>query len=273
MSGKLRTAHPKVWAAVSDAKGEVPLRRPLLSYLKLNYGLVVGPEVDCEAACSLLVDKLSTRTSSAVSRWKLLKSALVSDETPSMAPSDASVRRVSTFGLLVSEPKEGIAFPLADPLRFTFTRYNMRGLSVYGVAPRAVKPTLAQLVAHRSAAGGVDNTGNVCVWPCEEAIAYCAVGGEGPAWDITGRVVVELGSGALGLAGLLAAASGRPARVIITDGNEEVRCPLLDACVRVPWWCDVAILCNLCTFLDSLRARHCVARLCIAGICQCWAVC
>jgi hypothetical protein len=115
--------------------------------------------------------------------------------------------------------------------------------AVFTVQPQPVAPSLDQLVAHRSGAG-VDNTGNVCVWPCEEVMAYMCT--SSPAFSVAGKRVLELGAGLTGetwrtrlasgcnhainvcvfelpgLAGLFCAAVGGAHEVVITDGNEQV---------------------------------------------------
>jgi len=76
--------------------------------------------------------------------------------------------------------------------------------------------SLEDLASHHSS-DGVDNTGNVCVWPAEEVLAHLCVQ---IAHVLANRAVVELGAGMTGLAGLVAAASTRARRVTITDGNK-----------------------------------------------------
>ncbi len=70
---------------------------------------------------------------------------------------------------------------------------------------------------------GFNNTGNVCIWPSEEVMAYYVA--KNPD-VVSGRRVCELGAGATGLAGLVCAAtsngaraSGPPALVLLSDGN------------------------------------------------------
>jgi hypothetical protein len=67
--------------------------------------------------------------------------------------------------------------------------------SVFTVQPQPAAPSLDALVAHRSGTG-VDNTGNVCIWPCEEVMAYLC--SWNPAFSVAGKRVLELGGGSTG---------------------------------------------------------------------------
>ncbi|CAN0426088.1 unnamed protein product, partial [Discosporangium mesarthrocarpum] len=76
---------------------------------------------------------------------------------------------------------------------------------------------------------GVDNTGNVAVWPSEQVLLHYVLSGDGgggggeggttlpPALD--GARVLELGAGMAGLAGLGIAACSSAREVVVTDGN------------------------------------------------------
>ena len=126
---------------------------------------------------------------------------------------------------------------------------------------------------------GFNNTGNVFVWPSEECLSIFALEN---ANLFANKVVVELGAGMTGLAGLcLASNKNPPKRVTLTDGNHdsvtnlkrilevntELRCPV-DA--KVLRWdnedsVDVAdvVVCADCLFFDNGRPAliNCLSRI------------
>eukprot|EP00903_Cladosiphon_okamuranus_P016033 g14804.t2 len=91
----------------------------------------------------------------------------------------------------------------------------------------SVKVTLDQLFAHR--VHGVDNTGNVRVWPAEQVLLHLLLSSP-LASSVAGCRVLELGAGMSGLAGLGLAACSRAAEVVITDGNPDAL-KTLETCV------------------------------------------
>lgn len=68
---------------------------------------------------------------------------------------------------------------------------------------------------------GVDNTGNVCVWPAESLLLQTLVTVSRYRELVHGRRVLEIGGGMTALAGLGLAAAGIAAAVTVTDGHPD----------------------------------------------------
>jgi len=123
----------------------------------------------------------------------------------------------------------------------------------------AFKPTLKELVSHQDVQrGGVDNTGNVCVWDSERTLAYILSRHEGVEEldDSAGPVVItELGSGQAGLAALslclcLRRIGMRKMAVCLTDGhvdcvlNNRINVRLMKAAEILPDEQDCIVHCR-----------------------------
>ncbi|KAG5328650.1 CMKMT methyltransferase, partial [Acromyrmex charruanus] len=161
----------------------------------------------------------SKRSTRALRRWRILARALTGSPEPIGSESDeeVSVRRFTSFGLLKCALLENM---LADG-EFSWCEYSTQldGRS-YNVQIRRISKcfTASELI-------GFNNTGNVCVWPSEECLAYYLLRNHGLCRN---RNVLELGGGMSCLAGVLAAKYCNPSTVTLTDGNvtsvDNVRC-------------------------------------------------
>lgn len=96
--------------------------------------------------------------------------------------------------------------------------YNLEPFSencLYTREPAKTKRIKAQdLLSNRLY--GVDNTGNVCVWPAESILLYYLLANRNL---VGGKKVVELGGGSSGLVGLGLSSTGLCDEVLITDGH------------------------------------------------------
>lgn len=120
-----------------------------------------------------------------------------------------SVRRFSAFGLLqispterwkADEDEEGMWYECTC-LKEPHFSLKIRSL------PNTISLTDIK---------GFDNTGNVCVWPSEEVLAYYCMKNKEVFVD---KSVCELGGGMTCLAGFVVAATTKAKEVFLTDGN------------------------------------------------------
>ena len=179
-------------------------------------------------------------------RWNILRRAVVdaAAETEPISNDDVSVRRFSSFDLFrirrVPDPDlhKSVDDPSAAPLvkRRLLTdgeyikddrvngvdeRWFHYDLADFDHAPIKISlPTSSQKPNLHDLAnfGEVDNTGNVCVWPAEEVLAFYLARHPEIVQD---KVTLELGGGMTCLAGLVAAKWAGARRVVLTDGNAK----------------------------------------------------
>lgn len=211
-------------------------------------------------------------------RWKILARAIkrnsknYSDENSEKIVEDeffVSVRRFNTFDLvkqdqISSEDKENL---LGHSKNWYTYKLKVNSFEYMVNIHHINRPVTANDLM------GFNYTGNVCVWPSEEALAfYCMSNVD----DFNGKMVLELGGGMTCLAGLLIAKYGKPHGVHLTDGNalavENVKrtCRLNDInncyikCSVLKWeqisLCRFEtekfdyILCADCLFFDEARS-------------------
>lgn len=175
----------------------------------------------CREAATIMMSgaRVSKRNSRAQRRWRILARALTG--SPELIGSDSeeevSVRRFTSFSLLKCVLLKNT---LADG-ESSWCEYSTElDGRLYDVHIRRISKcfTANELI-------GFNNTGNVCVWPSEECLAYYLLRNRNLCRN---RSVLELGGGMSCLAGVLAAKYCNPSAVTLTDGNvtsvDNVRC-------------------------------------------------
>jgi hypothetical protein len=104
--------------------------------------------------------------------------------------------------------------------RYTATTLNGTELQLCTrEKPRAGGLNVQSLLSNKL--HGVDNTGNVCVWPAEPLLLHVLLTVPRYNLMVSGKRVLEIGGGMTALAGLGVAAAGLAAGVVVTDGHPD----------------------------------------------------
>lgn len=164
------------------------------------------------------VEGVKKDSSKAQRRWRLLARALTrSPEPPREVEDEISVRRFTSYDLVKPTILENA---VADPGSTWYEYRTCLDHVVFDVEVRRINKnfTANELI-------GFNNTGNVCVWPSEECLAYYLLKNQSICRN---KTVLELGGGMSCLAGVFVAKYSGPAGVTLTDGNvtsvDNVRC-------------------------------------------------
>ncbi|XP_071439566.1 calmodulin-lysine N-methyltransferase-like isoform X1 [Hetaerina americana] len=155
----------------------------------------------------LISQKGSGRNENARRRWKLLARVLQKRDCD-WTTKDVSVRRISCFGLIIPCPIQECDQQYGESLWFGYSAVAANKFSV-NIKHISQKISANDLM-------GFNNTGNVCVWPSEEVLAYYCLSNLD---FFSGKSVIELGGGMTCLAGVMIAKYTTAPRVFLTDGN------------------------------------------------------
>lgn len=155
-------------------------------------------------------------------RWRILAKVLRKDSEETVSSSSdefseeqtASVRRFKSFDLLRQDSFEDHVSLKCLGKTENWYKYRMQLQNdiEYSVNIHHME---RQLTANDLM--GFNNTGNICVWPSEEALTALVLS------DLAayrGKWILELGGGFTSLAGLMLAKYAKPYAVHLTDGNE-----------------------------------------------------
>ena len=145
----------------------------------------------------------------AKTRWKLLGEALLTSRRNEVRRDE--IVKFPSYGFIQSFVASKAEKADVDKSWFEVT-------TKYG---GKLKISMNKSAPSKSDLTGFNNTGNVCIWPAEECLAiFCA---QNQRLTSGKNVVVELGSGMTGLAGLFLArhAEAKPKKLILTDGNDS----------------------------------------------------
>ncbi|XP_074662329.1 calmodulin-lysine N-methyltransferase-like isoform X2 [Tubulanus polymorphus] len=159
-------------------------------------------------------DKL-TSSRKAHQRWHILANVLKKTGVETNDNS-ASVRRFSSFGLLKAtkideNPCDSVVYTEEGDI--SWHQYSCYNFPNFKAKIRQLSKSLdiSDLLEF-------DNTGNVCIWPAEEILAFYSMSHKD---KFKNKSVCELGGGMTCLAGIAVAMETEMKQMVLTDGNEK----------------------------------------------------
>jgi uncharacterized protein C2orf34 homolog len=139
-------------------------------------------------------------------RWKILSQAV--RQGFNLKPCLGSIRQFSGFNIF--EVRELYSDEYGK--WFQFVSKDKKNLVSIKVRILTLKLSTQEII------NGFDNTGNICIWPSEEILAYyCSKNVN----LFENKIVCVLGGGMTCLSGVIVGSSSTPKHVILTDGNQR----------------------------------------------------
>ncbi|XP_061401090.1 calmodulin-lysine N-methyltransferase-like [Musca vetustissima] len=182
---------------------------------------------DIKAVLPLTPPATPVTQNTARKRWKILAKVLRKDSEETVSSSgeecspeqNASVRRFKSFDLLRQDSFEDHS--TLNYLGKAENWYKYKVILDTGSSSTHQEFTvnIHHMDRHLTASDlmGFNNTGNICVWPSEEALTAFVFS---DLASYNGKWILELGGGFTCLSGLMLSKYAKPYAVHLTDGNE-----------------------------------------------------